>query len=96
MKKLLAAAAIATAALLEPAFERYGGVNGRLSIQTDPRFYRDTAALIAEDVATGKRTVADRASCPARVQTTLVCTISATSRTYRQSDRICRPAHGSS
>jgi transaldolase len=41
---------VEAAALLEPAFERYGGVNGRLSIQTDPRFYRDTAALIEQAV----------------------------------------------
>lgn len=41
---------VEAAALLEPAFERYEGVNGRLSIQTDPRFYRDTAALIEQAV----------------------------------------------
>lgn len=41
---------VEAAALLEPAFERYGGVNGRLSIQTDPRFYRDTATLIEQAV----------------------------------------------
>lgn len=41
------------AALLEPAFERYGGVNGRLSIQTDPRLYRDTAALVDQAVEFG-------------------------------------------
>ena len=39
---------IEAAALLEPAFERYEGVNGRLSIQTDPVLYRDTAALIEQ------------------------------------------------
>ncbi|MFT0762324.1 transaldolase family protein [Scrofimicrobium sp. R131] len=33
------------AALLEPAFERYEGRNGRLSVQTDPRFHRNPAAL---------------------------------------------------
>jgi transaldolase len=38
------------AKLLEPAFERYNGVNGRLSIQTDPRFYRDTHALVEQAV----------------------------------------------
>jgi transaldolase len=38
------------ATLLMPAFERYQGVNGRLSIQTDPRYYRDTAALIEQAV----------------------------------------------
>ena len=38
------------AVLLEPAFERYAGVNGRLSIQTDPRLYRDTAGIIEQAV----------------------------------------------
>lgn len=33
------------AQLLEPAFEKYQGVNGRLSMQTDPRFHRDAQAL---------------------------------------------------
>lgn len=33
------------AELLAPAFARYGGVNGRLSMQTDPRHYRDATAL---------------------------------------------------
>jgi transaldolase len=34
------------AALLEPIFKAHGGRNGRLSIQTDPRFYRDTQAIL--------------------------------------------------
>ena len=42
------ALSIEAAALLEPAFERYAGLNGRLSIQTDPVLYRDTAALIEQ------------------------------------------------
>lgn len=33
------------AKLLEPAFERYQGVNGRLSMQTDPRLARSAAKL---------------------------------------------------
>ncbi|MCU1322255.1 MAG: transaldolase [Acidobacteriaceae bacterium] len=33
------------ATLLLPLFEKYKGKNGRLSIQTDPRFYRDAIAL---------------------------------------------------
>lgn len=33
------------ARLLEPAFEKYQGVNGRLSMQTDPRLHRDAEAL---------------------------------------------------
>lgn len=36
---------IEAAKLLEPAFEASGGRNGRLSMQTDPRFHRDAAAL---------------------------------------------------
>ncbi len=38
------------ATLLVPAFERYEGRNGRLSIQTDPRYYRDTDALVEQAV----------------------------------------------
>jgi len=41
---------VEAAALLEPAFELHAGVNGRLSIQTDPRLYRDTEALIEQAV----------------------------------------------
>lgn len=33
------------ATLLMPAFEEHRGVNGRLSMQTDPRFHRDATAL---------------------------------------------------
>ena len=38
------------AVLLEPAFSEHGGRNGRLSVQTDPRLYRDAAALVAQAV----------------------------------------------
>ena len=38
------------AALLLPAFERYRGRNGRLSIQTDPHFYRNPEALLEQAV----------------------------------------------
>lgn len=34
--------------LLLPAFERHGGRNGRLSVQTDPRLHRDKGALVAQ------------------------------------------------
>src|ERR1700739_4790370 len=33
------------ASLLKPVFDAHGGRNGRLSIQTDPRLYRDTDAI---------------------------------------------------
>lgn len=36
---------IEAAKLLEPAFEEHKGRNGRLSVQTDPRFFRDAKAL---------------------------------------------------
>lgn len=36
------------AGLLKPIFDEYRGTNGRLSIQTDPRFYRDTKAILAQ------------------------------------------------
>lgn len=41
---------VEAAQLLEPAFRDSGGVNGRLSIQTDPRHHRDTEALIEQAV----------------------------------------------
>jgi transaldolase len=47
---MVARLSVEAAALLVPAFERYQGVNGRLSIQTDPRFYRDTERLVEQAV----------------------------------------------
>lgn len=41
---------VEAAQLLLPAFERYDGVNGRLSIQTDPRHWRDTEKLVEQAV----------------------------------------------
>lgn len=41
---------VEAAELLVPAFEHYDGVNGRLSIQTDPRNYRNTDALVEQAV----------------------------------------------
>ncbi len=38
------------AALLKPIFDREGGKNGRLSIQTDPRFFRDPKAIVEQAV----------------------------------------------
>ena len=40
----------AAAGLLEPVFDAHGGRNGRLSVQTDPRLHRDTAALVEQAV----------------------------------------------
>jgi len=36
---------VSAAKILEPEFDKYNGRNGRLSIQTDPRNYRDAKAL---------------------------------------------------
>jgi len=38
------------ARLLLPVFEKHKGRNGRLSIQTDPRLYRDTDAIVRQAV----------------------------------------------
>jgi transaldolase len=38
------------AALLRPVFDAQAGRNGRLSIQTDPRLFRDTEAIVAQAV----------------------------------------------
>jgi len=38
------------AALLKPIFDREGGKNGRLSIQTDPRFFRHCEAIVEQAV----------------------------------------------
>ena len=38
------------AALLKPIFDAQGGRNGRLSIQTDPRFYRSPEAIVEQAV----------------------------------------------
>ena len=45
------ALSIDAAALLLPAFERHRGRNGRLSIQTDPRLYRDSEAIVEQAAA---------------------------------------------
>jgi transaldolase len=36
------------AELLEPVFKQHAGVNGRLSVQTDPRFYRDADSIVKQ------------------------------------------------
>jgi transaldolase len=38
------------AGLLKPIFDRHGGRNGRLSIQTDPRFFRNSDAIVEQAV----------------------------------------------
>jgi transaldolase len=49
--KLVEEMSIRAATLLEPAFAAHGGRNGRLSIQTDPRLYRDAKAIVEQGMA---------------------------------------------
>jgi transaldolase len=48
--KLVEELSVRAARLLEPIFETQHGRNGRLSIQTDPRFFRDSAAIVEQAV----------------------------------------------
>jgi transaldolase len=46
--RLVEEISVRSAELLKPVFDRYRGKNGRLSIQTDPRFYRDARAILEQ------------------------------------------------
>ena len=46
--RLVEEMSVGAAKLLEPVFARERGRNGRLSIQTDPRLYRDPDAIVAQ------------------------------------------------
>jgi len=48
--RLVEEISIKGAHLLKPIFDRQRGRNGRLSIQTDPRFYRNTKAIVEQAV----------------------------------------------
>ena len=49
--KLVEELSIRAARLLEPIFDAHHGRNGRLSIQTDPRFFRSSDAIIEQGLA---------------------------------------------
>jgi transaldolase len=49
--KLVEEMSVRAAKLLEPAFAAHAGRNGRLSIQTDPRLYRDAGAIVEQGIA---------------------------------------------
>jgi transaldolase len=49
--KLVEELSVRAARLLEPIFETQQGRNGRLSIQTDPRFFRDSDAIVDQALA---------------------------------------------
>jgi len=46
--KLMEEISVKGAELLMPAFEKHAGRNGRLSFQTDPRYYRNTALIVEQ------------------------------------------------
>jgi transaldolase len=46
--KLIEEMSVKAAAILKPAFDREKGKNGRLSIQTDPRLYRDAKGIVLQ------------------------------------------------
>jgi transaldolase len=48
--KLIEEMSVKAAALLKPIFEREKGRNGRLSIQTDPRLYRDAKRILSQAI----------------------------------------------
>jgi len=48
--RLVEEISIKGAELLKPVFDKQKGKNGRLSIQTDPRFYRNTEAIVEQAV----------------------------------------------
>jgi transaldolase len=48
--KLIEEMSVKAAALLKPVFDREKGKNGRLSIQTDPRLYRDAKRIVTQAV----------------------------------------------
>jgi transaldolase len=49
--KLVEELSVRAARLLEPIFETQHGRNGRLSIQTDPRFFRNSEAIVEQALA---------------------------------------------
>lgn len=48
--RLVREISVQAAALLKPSFEAHRGRNGRLSIQTDPRLFRDARAIVEQAV----------------------------------------------
>src|SRR5579864_4743364 len=48
--KVVREISVRAAALLKPVFDAHAGKNGRLSIQTDPRLYRDAKAIVEQAV----------------------------------------------
>lgn len=52
--KLIEDMAVRGAKLLEPVFERHAGKKGRLSIQTNPQFYRNAEAIANQAIAFGQ------------------------------------------
>src|ERR1022692_4102169 len=57
--KLVEELSIRAARLLEPIFETHHGRNGRLSIQTDPRFFRNSDAITEQALAFSRLVLAE-------------------------------------
>ena len=75
--KLVEELSARAAGLLEPIFEAHGGRNGRLSIQTDPRHFRNSDVMVDQAVAFSKlapnmivKIPATRAGIPAMEEAT--------------------------
>jgi transaldolase len=52
--KVVREISVRAAAVLKPVFDAQGGKNGRLSIQTDPRLYRDAKSIVEQAEAFSK------------------------------------------
>ena len=48
--KVVREISVRAAVVLKPVFDAQGGKNGRLSIQTDPRLYRDAKSIVEQAV----------------------------------------------
>jgi transaldolase len=48
--RLVEEVSIRSARLLEPIFKEHRGKNGRLSVQTDPRYYRDSERILKQTI----------------------------------------------
>jgi len=48
--QLVREVSVNAAAMLEPVFSQHGGKNGRLSIQTDPRLFRSSEAILQQAI----------------------------------------------
>ena len=62
--KLIEEMAVHGAGLLKPVFDKHNGVKGRLSIQTNPMFYRNCEAIVAQARTSTRWPPTCRSRCP--------------------------------